>query len=386
MTPSREPQRRDRPATRARRGASGPVDRRCWSWPTAPPSRGRPSAGGTTNAADAPATGEVVFNTTLTGYQEVLTDPSYAGQIVCFTYPNRQLRDHRRRQREPAGLLPGLIVRELPPRPSSWRSQRSPRRHSSDEQRLPGLAGIDTRRLTRHIRDAGAMPGGLRAGASGAPALDEIALSKTAARAAPGTDGVGPGGPGDHRRALHDGDGPLRVVAYDFGIKRTILRHLGRLATVEVVPAPPRRRRCWPPPRRGVPLQRAGRSGRGRLRRRRHRDAARPGARVRDLPGPPAPGRRPRRRRPTNCRSAITAATTRCGGCRPAPSRSPARTTTTRWPTGRVATADVTHVNLNDGVVEGLACRDLPAFSVQYHPEAGPGPHDARYLFDEFGP
>ncbi len=149
-----------------------------------------------------PAVGEVVFNTTLTGYQEVLTDPSYAGQIVCFTYPHIgnygiTAADNESRR----AFCRGLIVRELAPRPSSWRSQRSLGDFLVD-QRLPGLEGIDTRRLTRHIRDAGAMPGAFGP-VSGPAALAEAAIVE-AARSAPGHRRRRPGRRGDHRRALHD--------------------------------------------------------------------------------------------------------------------------------------------------------------------------------------
>ena len=175
-----------------------------------------------------------------------------------------------------------------------------------------------------------------------------------------------------------------RVVAYDFGIKRTILRHLGELATVEVVPAvDPGRRGAGPRARRRVPLQRPGRPGRRGLRRRRHPGPARASADLRHLPRPPAARHRARRRRPTSCRSATTAATTRCAA-RDGAGRDHQPEPQLRRRRRLAAGAEVTHVNLNDGVVEGLRCTDAPAFSVQYHPEAGPGPHDARYLFDEF--
>ena len=204
-----------------------------------------------------PATGEVVFNTTLTGYQEVLTDPSYAGQIICFTYPHIgnygiAAADNESRR----AFCRGLIVRELAPRPSSWRSERT----LGDflvEQRLPGLRGIDTRRLTRHIRDAGSMPGAFGP-VSGPAALDEAAIIE-AARPAPGTDGVDLAAEVTTAEPYTIGDGPLRVVAYDFGIKRTILRHLGRLATVDGGPGlHPGRGGAGPAAGRRLPLQRPG--------------------------------------------------------------------------------------------------------------------------------
>jgi carbamoyl-phosphate synthase small subunit len=185
--------------------------------------------------APRPATGEVVFNTTLTGYQEVLTDPSYAGQIICFTYPHignygiTPLDNESRRV-----FCRGMIVRDVAPRPSSWRSQKSLTDFLTDEK-LPGLTGIDTRRLTRHIRKMGAMPAAFGP-VTGSGAIEESALKEAAARE-PGTDGVDLAAQVSTDEPYVVGVGPRRVVAYDFGIKRTILRHLGTLATVDVVPA-----------------------------------------------------------------------------------------------------------------------------------------------------
>ncbi len=225
-----------------------------------------------------PATGEVVFNTTLTGYQEVLTDPSYAGQIVCFTYPHIgnygiAAADNESRR----AFCRGLIVRDLAPRPSSWRSERS-LGEFLDEQRLPGLAGIDTRRLTRHIREAGSMPAAFGP-VSGPVAVDQADL-QAAARREPGTDGADLASEVTTRQRYVTGDGPLRLVAYDFGIKRTILRHLGRLGTVDVVPAStPAGEVLDRRPGRGVPLQRSRRPLGRRLRVRLDPRAARVGSR-----------------------------------------------------------------------------------------------------------
>ena len=332
------------------------------------------------------ATGELVFNTVLSGYQEVLTDPSYAGQVIAFTYPhigNYGVSAEDAESRRPH--CRGVVVRELTPRPSNWRA--------SDDletwlarQGLPGVTGVDTRRLTRHIREVGAMPCAFGT-------ADETTL-KAAAAEEPGTDGTDlvagvttnePYFAGAASVAERSGAAaPLHVVAYDFGIKTSILRLLGGIAEVEVVPAAT--------PADDVLARRPD------------------GVFLSNGPGDPA---------------AVTYATDAirvllgevpvfgiCLGHQLLATALGGSTHKLKFghhggnhPVRRVATggveitsqnhnyavtedtvasADVTHVNLNDGVIEGLRCRDVPAFSVQYHPEAGPGPHDARYLFAEF--
>jgi len=329
-----------------------------------------------------PATGEVVFNTTLTGYQEVLTDPSYAGQIICFTYPhigNYGITPADNESRR--AFCRGLIVRELAPRPSSWRSQQSLGDFLA-QQRLPGLAGIDTRRLTRHIREAGSMPGAFGP-VTGPGALDETAI-KEAALAEPGTDGVDLAAEVTTAEPYVTGDGGLRVVAYDFGIKRTILRHLGRLATVEVVPASTPSGAVLAKQPDGVFLSNGpgdpaavgyATTAIGELLGRvpvfgiclgHQVMAAALGGQTFKLPFGHHGGNHPVRR----VSSGAVEITSQNHNYAVAD--------------GTIPGVDVTHVNLNDGVIEGLACRDVPAFSVQYHPEAGPGPHDASYLFEEF--
>jgi len=325
---------------------------------------------------DGVTTGEVVFNTVLSGYQEVLTDPSYAGQVIAFTYPhignygvsdadNESLRPHCR----------GVVVRDLARRPSNWRSEADlgtwMRRH-----RLPGISGVDTRRLTRHIRDAGAMPCAFGT-------AHETTL-KAAAVAEPGTDGVDLVSGVSTTERYTVGSGSLRVVAYDFGIKTSILRLLGEIAEVEVVPA-------------GTPA---------------HELLERPpdGVFLSNGPGDPAAvtfavetigdllGQVPIFGICLGHQLLATALGGHTyklpfghhGGNHPVRRvRDDAVEITSQnhnyaVSVGSVASADVTHLNLNDGVVEGLRSRDVPAFSVQYHPEAGPGPHDARYLFAEF--
>ena len=182
--------------------------------------------------ADAPVTtGEFVFNTALSGYQEIVTDPSYAGQVITFTYPhigNYGVNAADNESRRP--FCSGVVVRDLARRPSNWRAERS----LDDllvEHNVSGIAGIDTRRLTRHLRDEGALPGAfgtdeaaVRAAAASARSTDGVDLVATVTTPEPYVVG--------------DDDAPFRVVAYDFGIKRTILRHLvGVGCRVEVVPA-----------------------------------------------------------------------------------------------------------------------------------------------------
>ena len=327
--------------------------------------------------ADVPvATGEVVFNTVLTGYQEVITDPSYAGQIITFTYPH--IGNYGVTAYDDEAARPycrGVIVRDLARRRSSWRSEDDLdaflRRAG-----IAGIAGVDTRRLTRHLRDAGAIPGAFGT-ADRATLLD-------AARDERGTDGLDLVAEVTCREPFTIGNGPRRVVAYDFGIKTTMLRHLGELATLEVVPASTPAGDVLARDPDGVFLS----NGPG--------DPAAVGYAIENIKGllgeVPVFG---------ICLghqllgAALGAETYKLkfghhGGNHPVRRiRTGAVEITSQnhnyaVAEGSLRTADVTHVNLNDGVVEGIACRDIPAFSVQYHPEAGPGPHDARYLFAEF--
>ncbi|MHB1855066.1 MAG: glutamine-hydrolyzing carbamoyl-phosphate synthase small subunit, partial [Acidimicrobiales bacterium] len=175
------------------------------------------------------ATGELVFNTVMSGYQEVITDPSYAGQVIAFTYPH--IGNYGMTPADQESLKPfcrGVVVRDLAVRPSNWRSSETVGDFLT-RFGVPAMTGVDTRRLTRHIRDAGAMPC-----AFGSASESELAR---AAAAEPGTDGIDMVATVTTDRAYQAGSGPLRVVAYDFGIKRTILDQLGQIATVEVVPA-----------------------------------------------------------------------------------------------------------------------------------------------------
>ncbi|HXH57867.1 glutamine-hydrolyzing carbamoyl-phosphate synthase small subunit [Iamia sp.] len=332
------------------------------------------------------ATGEVVFNTVLTGYQEVISDPSYAGQIITFTYPhigNYGVTGADDESGRP--FARGVIAREPARRRSSWRSEGDLDAWLVGHG-VPGIGGIDTRRLTRHIRDRGAVPGafGALGMAPDGTTVDEAAL-RGAAAAEPGTDGVDLVAQVTTAAPYTVGDGPRRVVAYDFGIKTTILRHLSALATVEVVPASTPAAEVLARQPDGVFLA----NGPGD-------PATVPDAvaAIRDLVGAvPVFG---------ICLGhqllgrAIGAETVKLtfghhGGNHPVRDVRSGRIDITSQNHSFAVDADtlpsgaeLTHVNLNDGVCEGFALPAERAFSVQHHPEAGPGPHDAAHLFDRF--
>jgi carbamoyl-phosphate synthase small subunit len=328
------------------------------------------------------ATGEVVFNTVLSGYQEVLTDPSYAGQIITFTYPHIGNYGTTPADDEaPRPACRGVIMRELTETPSNWRSTRS-----LDDwlvgHGLAGISGIDTRRLTRHLRSAGALPAAF--GPLEGPGATDPAALAAAATAASGTDGVDLVAEVTTPVRYTLGHGPRRVVAYDFGVKAAMLAQLGQLATVEVVPASTPAADVLALDPDGVFLS----NGPG--------DPAAVGYAVEAVAG--LLGRVPIFGICLGHQllaQALGAETYKLafghhGGNHPVRRVDGGAVEITSQnhnyavADGTLRSADVTHVNLNDGVVEGLAARDVPAFSVQYHPEAGPGPHDARYLFAEF--
>jgi carbamoyl-phosphate synthase small subunit len=352
--------------------------------------------------AEAVRVGEVCFNTSLTGYQEILTDPSYAGQIVtmtCTQIGNVGTNPDDDESARP--FLEGFVVKELFRTPSNWRS-----RGSLDEflarAGVPALAGIDTRALVRRIRDHGFQIGAL----STDPAVQdegELAERALAGRPLDGRDLVAevtcrepyrweeppwPGIAGQLPRSRRPAP-PLRVVAYDFGVKRNILRLLvANGFEVTVVPA---------------------RTPAAQVR------ALRPHALfLSNGPGDPAavqgvrePVRELVRELPTFgiCLGhqilglALGGETRKLkfghhGGNQPGQDLATRKVAICAENHGYAVDADslrragqpvdITHVNLNDDTVEGLAHRELPLFSVQYHPEASPGPHDAAYFFGRF--
>ncbi|MBW2280963.1 MAG: glutamine-hydrolyzing carbamoyl-phosphate synthase small subunit [Deltaproteobacteria bacterium] len=345
--------------------------------------------------ADAEQGGEVVFNTAMTGYQEILTDPSYAGQIVCMTYPEIGNVGVNPEDEESSGLyLRGFVVRDHVDFPSSWRSRESLHaylvRHG-----VPGVSGIDTRALVRRIREAGAQGGFIAHGDAPVERLRERAAALPSMEGQNLVDEVTTAEAYEWR----EGDAWLprsggassrryRVVAYDFGIKRNILRRLTESGfDVTVVPARTSAEDVLALEPDGVFLS----NGPGD-------PSAVPWAveTVRALVG----------RKPIFgiCLGhqilglALGGTRTKLrfghhGANQPAHERDTGRVMIASENHGFALDAEalaarddleVTHVNLNDGCVEGLRHRELPVFSVQFHPEASPGPHDTSYLFDHF--
>ncbi len=332
------------------------------------------------------ATGEVVFNTVLSGYQEVITDPSYAGQIITFTTPhigNYGVNTTDFESRRP--FCRGVIVRDLARRHSNHRAEASLdallRRYG-----ISAIGGIDTRRLTRLLRDAGAMPGAFGPLEDG---VDQAAL-RAAALAEPGTDGIDLVAQVTTPTAYEVGgsnnsQGDRLIVAYDFGLKQSILRDLAALGRVRVVPASTTAADVLAMRPSGVFLS----NGPG--------DPSEVGYAVDAITGllgeVPVFG---------ICLGhqllsrAIDGHTFKLpfghhGGNHPVRHQSTGKVEITSQnhnfcvdPESIAGRAEVTHINLNDMTVEGMRVHDVPAFSVQYHPEAGPGPHDAKYLFGMF--
>lgn len=343
------------------------------------------------------ASGEVVFNTSMTGYQEIFTDPSYAGQIVVLTHP--QVGNYGANEADSESLKPhiqGLIVREFSPLASNWRSQEEANAFLS-RHGVPIASGIDTRTLVRKLRMGGVMRGVL-SGTGGDPAklveqaravpsmagLD-LATRVTTLERYEWTQGTAPVSSSDKSPA--DAAPHFHVVAYDFGIKRNILRRLVHIGSrVTVVPA--------------------GTSAEDVL-------ALNPdGVFLSNGPGDPEPleyqaaqVRKIIGKKPVFgiCLGqqvlglALGGKTFKLkfghrGGNHPVLNRRTGRVEITAQNHGfcvdpdsmPASTVELTHINLNDQTLEGFRHKSEPVFCVQYHPEAAPGPHDSHYLFGEF--
>ncbi len=344
---------------------------------------------GTALGARRLALGEVVFNTSMTGYQEILTDPSYAGQLVTMTFPligNYGVNDADRESASPR--VAGFIVREASRLFSSWRGHATLQEYLS-EHGVVAISDVDTRALTRHIRSEGAMRGAI-APATADP--DEILGRVRAHPRMEGLDlacGVSTDRPYEVAAV---GRERFHVMAYDFGVKAhspRLLAERGCRVTVlpaetplgDVLAAGPDGLFVSNGPGDPAAVERA-QDAIVTLAERRvpvfgiclgHQLIARAfGAATFKLPFGHHGGNHPVRNldRDTVEITAQNHGFAVCGGeGREIPGAPALR---------------LTHVNLYDGTVEGVEHRDLPVFSVQYHPEAAPGPHDSRYLFDTF--
>ena len=343
--------------------------------------------------------GEVCFNTSMTGYQEIMTDPSYAGQIITFTFPHignvgANPKDHE--TDAPSAL--GMITRQLPTDPANWRSDAS-LEDWMIANNLPGIAGIDTRALTRRIRDAGAPTGVICHDPSGN--FDIEALTARA-KSWPGLAGMDLAieVTGDTQTAWDEGSWDFieashrstearhRVVAMDFGCKHNILRCLADAGCdVTVVPADTSADRILAMKPDGVFLS----NGPGDPAATADYAATQIGSII-DTDTPVfgiCIGHQ-------LMALAMGASTTKMerghrGANHPVKDLATGRIEITSQNHGFVVdpdslpdTLEVTHLSLFDGSIEGLRHREKPAFCVQYHPESSPGPHDSRYLFDRF--
>lgn len=339
--------------------------------------------------------GEVVFNTAMTGYQEVITDPSYHRQLVTMTSSHQGNYGVTGVDAESQAVqAAGLIVRAGSRRHSSWRAQRGLEAELA-EAGVVGVSEVDTRRLTRHIRSVGAMRGAISTEVTEIDALCEQVRAAPRMEGAELTTAVTTPRPYDVPAASEPPR--FRIVAYDFGLKRQQLRLLAdRGCAVRVVPATTPAEEVLSAEPDGVFLS----NGPGDPAPVTHGISAIEGllsARVpifgiclgHQLLAHALGGRTYKLTfghhgvnqpvRPVDARGRHgdrVAISSHNHGFAVDAASLPAE--------GRFGQVTESHINLNDGVNEGLVCHDVPAFSVQYHPEAAPGPHDPRSLFDDF--
>jgi carbamoyl-phosphate synthase small subunit len=351
---------------------------------------------GSAIGAEGVAVGEVVFNTAMTGYQEILTDPSYAGQIVTLTYPHiGNVGVNPEDVEAPRVFAAGLVIRDLPALASNWRSQQELSGYLRTEC-IVGIADIDTRKLTRILREKGAQNGCIVAGAAvddadavararAVPSMAGLDLARvvTCAKAYAWNEGTWALGAG--YRPM--GDARCHVVAYDYGVKRNILRMLAvRGCRLTVVPATMPAAEVLALGPDGVFLS----NGPGDPEPCDYAVAAIREIVASNLPvfgiclghqllGLAAGGR------------TLKMKFGHHGANHPVLDRDTGQVLITSQnhgfavdPDSLPANVRVTHVSLFDGSLQGMAWTDRPVFCFQGHPEASPGPHDVGYLFDRF--
>lgn len=326
-------------------------------------------------------TGEAVFNTSLTGYQEILSDPSYAGQIITMTYPHIGNYGAAFEDDESRGIFAsGLVVKEFSQIHSNWRADISLKDYL-EKNNIAVMQGVDTRALTKHIRSSGAMRSAI--GAASKYSKESLVRTAKESRKMEGLD-LASEVTVSKPYVEGDGGGEYYVVAVDFGMKRNITRMLVSLGCrVEVVPAKTSAAEILGKNSDGVFLS----NGPG--------DPAAVGYAIdmiKELLGKvPVFG---------ICLGhqllslALGAKTYKLkfghrGANHPVKDLRTGKIEITSQNHGFAVDSvstniELTHINLNDNTVEGVACPGLKAFSVQYHPEAAPGPHDSQYLFHQF--
>ncbi len=338
---------------------------------------------GTSFGHEGDSLGEVCFNTSMSGYQEILTDPSYRRQIVTMTYPMIGNYGVNEEENESSGIqAAGFVVREYVPNPSNFVSQKSLGQFLAEAQ-VPGIQGIDTRKLVLILRNEGSQRGGIFVGRSYDPGMLEQV------KAQPSMQGLDLASEVTTKSAYQFGDGAgkkYKVAVLDFGVKTNILRLLNSNGfDVRVFPARTKFEElkaggfdCYflsNGPGDPEPLDYAVETAQALMAEGKPMFGICLGHQIIGL---------------ASGRSSYKLKFGHRGGNQPVKNFKTGRVEITSQNHGfavageRSGKVDVTHINLNDETIEGFRDGDRPVMCVQYHPEAAPGPHDAAYLFKDF--